>query len=207
MGIAAIIPAFNEERTLPGVVRAVQEAGVASELIVVDDGSTDATAAIAKQLGVTVIALPTNSGKARAMKAGADHTDAEVLLYLDADLIGLRPGHVRALVEPVVCRQADMTVGVFRGGRWRTDLAQWITPHLSGQRAMHHWIINQIENVEAMGYGVERALTSFARQNRLQTRHVELIGVTQVTKEEKSGLLKGLRARFRMYGELIRLPR
>lgn len=207
MEIAAIIPAFNEERTLAGVVRAVQEAGVASELIVVDDGSTDATAAVAERLGATVIALPTNSGKAKAMKAGADHTDAEVLLYLDADLVGLRPVHVRALVEPVLHRQADMTVGVFRGGRWRTDLAQWITPYLSGQRAMRHWIMDQIEEVEAMGYGVERALTAFARENELQVEHVELTGVTQVTKEEKSGLWKGLQARFRMYRELIRLPR
>lgn len=207
MGIAAIIPAFNEERTLAQVVRAVQEAGVASELIVVDDGSTDSTAAVAKELGVTVISLPTNCGKAQAMKAGADHTSGEVLLYLDADLIGLRPAHVRALVEPVVKGQTEMTVGVFGGGRWRTDLAQRLTPDLSGQRAMRRWIMSRIENVEAMGYGVERALTALARTNGLQIRYIELIGVTQLTKEEKSGLWNGLRARFRMYRQPARLPR
>lgn len=207
MRIAAIIPAYNEERTVAGVVQVVQKAGVASEIIVVDDGSTDATTAVAMRAGAKVLSLPRNSGKACAMKAGADCIDAELLLYLDADLLGLRPDHVCALVAPVLRRQADMTVGVFRGGRWRTDLAQRVTPYLSGQRALRHWIIDQIENIETMGYGVERALTYFAQEKRLQVQHVELLGVTQVTKEEKTGLWNGLRARFRMYGELIRLPR
>lgn len=207
MEIAVIIPAFNEERTLASVVRAVQASGVASEVIVVDDGSTDATAAVAKKLGAAVISLPRNTGKANAMKAGADHTGATILLYLDADLIGLGPEHIRALVKPVLRRNADMTVGVFRCGRWQTDLAQRLTPYLSGQRAMRRWIVDQIDNLETLGYGVERALTKFAREHRLQVQYVELAGVTQVTKEEKSGLWNGLRARLRMYRQVIRLPR
>lgn len=207
MRIAAIIPAYNEKRTVAAVIRAVQDADVASEIIVVDDGSTDATAAVAASVGAKVLSLPQNSGKAFAMKAGARYTDAELLVYLDADLVGLRSGHVCALVEPVLRREADMTVGVFRGGRWRTDLAQWITPYLSGQRALRRWIIDEMGDIETMGYGIERALTGFARRNRLQVRYVELFGVTQVTKEEKAGLWRGLRARLRMYGELVRLPR
>lgn len=207
MRIAAIIPAYNEERTVASVIRAVQDADVASEIIVVDDGSTDTTAAVAASVGAKVLSLPQNCGKAFAMKAGVGYTDAELLVYLDADLMGLCSDHVWQLVEPVRRREADMTVGVFRGGRWRTDLAQWIAPYLSGQRALRRWIMDEMEGVETMGYGIERALTHFARRNRLQVRHVELLGVTQVTKEEKAGLWKGLRARVRMYRELVRLPR
>ena len=70
------------------------------------------------------------------MWAGAHETDAEVLLFLDADLVGLRAEHVELILEPVVSGEADMCVGVFQGGRYWTDLAQRLAPHISGQRAI-----------------------------------------------------------------------
>ena len=68
MKVAAVIPAYNEERTVASVVRAVREAPSISEVIVVDDGSTDRTAQVARQAGARVVHLETNVGKGGAMK-------------------------------------------------------------------------------------------------------------------------------------------
>lgn len=205
--VAAIIPAFNEERTVARVVRAVRTANVADEVIVVDDGSTDQTAKVAERSGARVISLEKNVGKGGAMKAGAESTDADFLLYLDADLVGLTQTHLESLINPVVLGHADMTVGVFDEGRFATDMAQKIAPFLSGQRAMKRKIIDTLPDLETSGYGVEVALSRHAEQQGLRVQRVELKHVAQVTKEEKIGYLKGFRARLRMYWEILRLSR
>lgn len=77
---------------------------------------------------VEVVCLPTNRGKGAAVAAGLSRAQGEVIGFLDADLVGLRPEHIRALVLPVIEGQADMTIGLFGGGRLSTDLAQKLTP-------------------------------------------------------------------------------
>lgn len=207
MKVVAIIPAYDEEKTVASVVRAVRSSNLVDEVIVVNDGSSDQTSQVAKAAGARVIDLAQNVGKGGAMKAGADATDADVLLFLDADLTGLTPEHLHDLLHPVVTNDADMTVGVFEEGRFATDMAQKITPFLSGQRAMHRWIMSEVPHVEHSRYGVEMALSRFAEKQNLRVRHVNLKHVAQVTKEEKLGLVRGFQARLRMYWEIIRLSR
>ena len=207
MKIAAIIPAFDEEKTVGNVVAAVLSANVTDEVIVVNDGSTDRTSEVARAAGARVIDLQRNVGKGGAMKAGADSTDAEILLFLDADLTGLTAQHLRALLEPVVADRADMTVGLFDEGRFATDMAQKITPFLSGQRAMRRSIITSVPYIEHTRYGVEMALSRYAEKHALRVLHVSLKNVAQVMKEEKRGLLRGLGARLRMYWEILRWTR
>lgn len=205
--VAAIIPAYNEERTVADVVRATLASGVADEVIVVDDGSEDATAEVARRAGARVVSLPHNRGKGAAMKAGAIESDAEVLIFLDADLTGLCRDHLVCLLDPVVNEGYDMSVGVFDEGRFTTDMAQKIAPFLSGQRAMRRSIIVDLPQVERTGYGVEVALSRYAEQQGLKVKRVVLKRLAQVTKEEKRGFIKGFRARLKMYWEIIRFSR
>ena len=65
------------------------------------------------------------------MVAGVEATDADVLLFLDADLIGLRTDHVEEMVRPIRSGSAEMVVGKFRGGRRLTDWSQLIAPNIS----------------------------------------------------------------------------
>ncbi len=71
---------------------------------------------------------------------------------LDADLIGLKEVHIDNLLFPVFKNQADMTVGIFNKGRGLTDLAQFISPYLSGQRAVKREIIKDMNNLKETGY-------------------------------------------------------
>src|SRR5207247_1944781 len=89
---AAIIPAFNEAARLGAVLEPLLAAGSVDEIVVVDDGSADTTAEVVRAFGersarVRLLRLPENRGKGGAMHSGALNTDAETILFLDADLI------------------------------------------------------------------------------------------------------------------------
>jgi glycosyltransferase involved in cell wall biosynthesis len=115
--VAAVIPAYNEATRLPRVLQVLTQSDSLHEIIVVNDGSLDNTAEVAQQFArVRVLNLPVNRGKGGAMFAGATATDADVILFFDADLIGLRTDHVAKLLEPVRKGEVAMAIGVFRAG-------------------------------------------------------------------------------------------
>jgi len=126
------------------------------------------------------------------------------VLFLDADLIGLTPTHVENLLQPVVSGEAESTLGVFGSGRLMTDLAQRVAPFLSGQRALTRALLNGAPNFAAAGWGVEIALTRYLRDCGASIRTVALRDVTQVMKEEKLGVWRGLSSRLRMYWHILR---
>ncbi|HEX6987847.1 MAG TPA: glycosyltransferase family 2 protein [Bacillota bacterium] len=202
--VAAVIPAYNEEATIGAVIDAVRRVSCVDEVVVVSDGSHDETARVARRHGALVIELHANVGKGGALKAGIERADADVYVFLDADLIGLTPDHVLMLVEPVLQGRAAMTVGRFSGGRVATDLAQVVAPYLSGQRAVRREVLAGIPNLEVARFGVEMALTRHIQRLRIPVEEVLLVGLTHRTKEEKLGLLPGFLARMREYWDIIR---
>ncbi|MBX6377296.1 MAG: glycosyltransferase family 2 protein [Clostridia bacterium] len=203
--VVAVIPAWNEEKTVGQVIDAVRASGVVDHVLVVSDGSEDATAAVARAHGAECLEWPHNRGKGRALSVGAEAFPADVYLFLDADLVGLRPSHVVDLVAPVLAREADMTVGVFTGGPAAVDLAHSLAPFLSGQRAVRRRVLEEAARTVAdAGFGAELALTRATARLALTVRQVPLRGVTHRLKEEKRGLRRGLAARLRMYWEIVR---
>lgn len=204
MRVAAIVPAYNEEQTIGPVIEALLECRRLEEIIVVSDGSDDRTAEVARRYHVKVLELEQNVGKGGAMKAGANETNCEVLLFVDADLVGLHTEHIEALLEPVLSGRTAMSIGVFSEGRRSTDLAQKLAPALSGQRAVRKDLFDQVPNLEHSGYGVEIALTQYAERHNVEIVRVPLPTVSQVMKEEKRGLVEGMRARLKMYWEIVR---
>lgn len=199
---AILIPAHDEEARVAQVVAAACAArcGV---VLVVDDGSRDGTSAAARAAGAEVLAMDANRGKGGALLAGATRLDAEVVVLVDADLIGLRPQHVRDLADPVLAGEADMTRGIFAGARWATTTAQRLAPQLGGQRALRRRDLLALRDLGASRYGVEILLAEAARRHGWTTRDVPLQGVSQVMKEEKLGWLQGIAARAGMYRDIV----
>jgi len=201
--VTAIIPAYNEATRLRNVLDVIRTSGLIDEMLVVDDGSTDNTAEVAESLGVRVVRLPENRGKGTAMRSGAIAARGDILLFLDADLRGLTPDQVDALVAPVRSDQAEMTIGIFRGGRATTDMAQAISPNISGQRCLYRDFFLSAPLIDGSRSGVEIALTIHARANKLAIEIVPLAGATHVMKEEKLGFLRGTIARYKMYSDIL----
>jgi len=207
--VVVIVPAYDEEETIEAVVSVLVGHPLIDEVIVVSDGSRDRTAELARGAGACVVELPENQGKGAAMHAGISATAAEVVLFLDADLIGLRPEHVDSMLGPVLTGMSQMTVGVFEGGRGSTDFAQQIAPFLSGQRAVHRSVLCEMaDDIVESGFGVEMALTRYMRRHHGNISEVVLVDLTHRTKEEKRGLIKGFASRMKMYWEIVKyLPK
>lgn len=200
----AIIPAFNEEKTIGSVLEILRDAPLVTDTVVVSDGSTDQTVEVARQYGAKVIELVQNRGKGGAMKAGLDCTAAEVILFLDADLIGLTSKHICDLLEPVLNDQVDMTIGIFEKGRIATDLAQKVAPYLSGQRAVKRSVLENLSGIDVARFGVEVALTRHIESAEIRVKEVVLQEMSHVIKEEKLGVIKGFAARVKMYWEIVK---
>lgn len=116
MKVSIAIPAYNEERRIVECVRSVQEQRLPfdHEIIVVNNASTDATAAIAGALGVVVVDEP-RKGLANARQAGLTAATGDVLVYVDADT-HLPPGWIEAVVAAI--EADDGVAGVSCGFRF-----------------------------------------------------------------------------------------
>lgn len=205
MKVAAIVPAYNEETRIAAVLTVLTRSNLVDEVIAVDDGSEDHTSEAARAVpGVRVLTLPRNQGKGGAMREAATQTDADVLLFFDADLIGLTSAHVEDLLSPVCAGQATMAMGIFKGGRFWTDMAQFFAPAITGQRAILRDVFLQIPDLESVGYGIELAINDYVHCQRLGRRDVTLRGVTHPMKEEKLGWARGAASRLQMYRQMLK---
>jgi Glycosyltransferases involved in cell wall biogenesis len=85
MTLSIILPARNEARSLQQLLPRLREVIPEAELILVDDGSTDATAAVAEEAGARVIRHPYGMGNGAAIKSGARAATGDILVFMDAD--------------------------------------------------------------------------------------------------------------------------
>jgi len=130
MKVSFLIPAFNEASTIGEVLERVAALELDAQVIVVDDGSTDDTAAIAEAAGATVVRQP-NRGKGAAIRRAIAEADGEIAVIQDADM-EYDPADVPDLIEPIVSGHADVVYGSrLRGGKPQRAFLFW---HLVGNR-------------------------------------------------------------------------
>jgi glycosyltransferase involved in cell wall biosynthesis len=135
MKIAFLVPAYNEAATIGELLTRIDALGVDRQIVVVDDGSTDDTAAIvaayaADHPGVELL-RQANRGKGAALRHGIPHLDADVTVIQDADL-EYDPAEVPYLIEPIERGIADVVYGSrLSGGRAQRAYLFW---HMIGNR-------------------------------------------------------------------------
>jgi len=123
--LSVIIPVYNERSTLEPSVRAVLDVGLADEILIVDDGSTDGTRDLypaVEQLGdnIRVILHDKNQGKGAAVRTGFAQATGDIFLIQDADL-EYDPRDYPALLRPIIEGRAAVVYGSrFRGGPTKT---------------------------------------------------------------------------------------
>ncbi len=106
--VVAVIPCYN---TAPHITEVVSKARqYVDQVIVVDDGSTDDTAEVARKAGALVLSHDKNRGKGAAMKYGAQQSHADILIFIDGD--GQHdPSEIPVLLKPLFDNQADLVIG------------------------------------------------------------------------------------------------
>lgn len=114
MKVSVVIPAYNEIHTIREIVHRVQATGIPEEIVIVDDGSTDGTRDVLKELdgegGVRVLLRERNQGKGAAVMDGIRAASGEVILIQDADL-EYDPRDYPALLQPLEENNADVVYG------------------------------------------------------------------------------------------------
>jgi glycosyltransferase involved in cell wall biosynthesis len=141
--VSIVIPAYNEERTIADVIDAVLVVDlngplgreIVKEIIVVDDGSSDATRSILSRLngtnGIRVMLHERNQGKGGALRTGFSAVTGDIVIIQDADM-EYDPSEYPNLLEPIVQGRADVVYGSrLSGGRPQRVYMFW---HLVGNR-------------------------------------------------------------------------
>ncbi|MEI8105451.1 MAG: glycosyltransferase family 2 protein [Actinomycetes bacterium] len=130
MKITFLIPAYNEAATIGEVLERIAALPLDSQVVVIDDGSTDETAAIAEAAGATVV-RKANGGKGSAIRAGIPYAEGDISVIQDADM-EYDPAEVPELVDPIIRGVADVVFGSrLRGGKPQRVFLFW---HLVGNR-------------------------------------------------------------------------
>lgn len=201
--IAAIVPAYDEERDIAGVLRELSSYHGFSEVIVVDDGSSDATAQIAQTCPVRLIRHEKNRGKGAAMQSGVDATDADIIFFCDADMRGLSHELLDDVLRPVLSGETDMVIAMRNWRMYWAGFVLSIIPILGGQRALTRALWDKVPHKYRERFMVETALNFYARYWGNGYQYKVVHGLKQTIKERKYGFWKGLAARMRMAGEVI----
>jgi glycosyltransferase involved in cell wall biosynthesis len=135
MKLSVIIPVYNEETTIQEILKQVRAVGLADEIIIVDDGSTDRTRELLKveenQPGTFVIYHDRNQGKGAAVRTGFDRATGEILLIQDADL-EYDPRDYPVLLRPI----EEGRVKVVYGSRFLGPRKAMLFWHMLGNKAL-----------------------------------------------------------------------
>jgi glycosyltransferase involved in cell wall biosynthesis len=140
--VSVIIPAYNEAKIISAVLQDIknvlEEYGKEFEILVIDDGSSDNTAAHAEQAGARVLRHPYNIGNGAAVKTGIRNASGNVIVMLDADGQH-KPEDIPHLLD--IVGPYDMVVGARTSaseGTWHRNIANWVynrlASYVSGQK-------------------------------------------------------------------------
>lgn len=201
MPFDVIIPARDEAPTIAAVIGAALAARGVVRVIVVDDHSTDTTAAVAQSAGAEVIRSRGNGSKALALATGVEATSSEVLVFFDADIVGATPAHFESLAAPVSNGFA-MSLGLVDYGRLRNAFYARLPP-ITGLRAVRRSVFEAVAPERRNGFQIEIMINEVVARGGMRTAIQTLAGTRHRSKVAKLGMRRGVRAHAAMTLELL----
>lgn len=153
--ISVVMPAYNAAHYLPRVLTPLLEmmrVGEVAEVLVVDDQSTDNTAALAAEMGATVIVTPQNGGPGLARNLAADHAIGDILWLVDSDVIAW-PGGAGKILAAFADPSVDAVFGSYDE---EPDGQQWLSKYKNLTHRYHHQIAGREASTFWAGCGALR---------------------------------------------------
>ncbi len=196
----ALVPARNEAERIGATVGALQEVVEIDDLVVVENGSRDGTAAAAWAAGARVLSSPRRLGKGRAVDRAIDRVEADVYVFADGDL-GASALNLGPLIREVLDDRADLAIAVLppQGGGFglvkRTS--RWVIRALSGFEAEEPLSGQRVATAAAVavcrpfagGFGLETAMTIDAVRSGLRVSELAVDLHHRATGRDVSGFV------------------
>ncbi len=196
MKTSIVICTYNEEKTIANVVMSCCEMNTDSEVIVIDDGSTDHTELILTDLrssySFTYEKIPENMGKSWAMAYGVEIAYNEIILFFDADVSNITKEHFEDILYPILSENADMVLGQPS----ETFIDYRINPFksLTGERAlMKKDILPILDDIREIRFGVETFINLYFQSKGKRIKYVLLEGLKHPIKYSKTTPMKATR--------------
>lgn len=191
MKTTAIVPVFNEEKTIKNILSSLNNSGLIEEIVVVDDGSTDNSLEeiksferkISKKL--KIISLTKNLGKGDAVRIATKNLETDILFFCDGDLNNLNEEHIKQILEPFNHEKNIMSVGITQlYGKIGTLLYKNVL--LSGERALPYSHFKKIrKNPLIEKYGLELIMNDYCKRNNIPIHRYILKDVGGTLKSKK----------------------
>lgn len=180
--ISIIIPCFNEERWIAKVIESLLACRAVSEIIAVNDGSTDKTLEILKsaswQSKIKIISYKKNQGKGYAMAAGVEKTSGELVIFMDAHHLNVKNSHIKTLTKPLIKGQADAVLGTTTS---RIPDPFW---RFTGFRAYRRIdLLPYLDKIKKTRFGVEICLNEIFKKKGVKLTYPK--GLVHLAKYQK----------------------
>lgn len=206
--ISIVIAAYNEEKRIANVLKIVEHHPLIDEVIVVNDGSSDKTSEVVKKFNVKLIENQKNMGKTLSIKVGIEAAKNDLIMLIDADLIGLDQESIEKLVKPVLDGQVDWTLSMRKNSfGFMKILKLTKVDWLSGERVIPKKLLSDplIWSRPNIGYGLETLMNKSLLLNHRTFRSVYLPNVDNPKKSEKSSYFTGLAKQFNMVVQISKV--
>lgn len=203
--ISCIVCAYNEAERIDRILEAALNHPLITEVIVVNDGSTDDThARVAAYPDVRLISYPDNRGKTHALACGIAAAKCEHLMFLDADLNGLEAGDLDALAEPVLSGRADVSISL-RGNSLGVYKLMGLD-FISGERVIPARLVREAAQkmLEMPRWSGEVFMNELIIGQGLRVAVVEWPQVRHTPKSEKTSAWKGFVEEVHMIGDTVK---
>ncbi len=202
--VSCIICAYNEAGRIGSVLAALKDHPLVSEVVVVDDGSTDGTAKVVRSFGFPrLVKHAENRGKSAAFLTAVTNAQSDIIFCLDADLDGITPENITSLIEPVLSGEADIAMSFHRNNVFYTHLLGF--NHITGDRVFSRDLIkdNLSEIPRLTRWGIEVFLNRLIIEKKLRVMSVFWKNVRNPPKTEKETVPNGIATLFSMVLDIL----
>jgi glycosyltransferase involved in cell wall biosynthesis len=203
-GVSCVIPFYNEEQYLPGVLDVISKIGAIKEVICVDDGSNDGSAELITMYypGVKLVRTGKNRGKAEAVRLALPQVKHSHVLLIDADLKNLDPRDITHAIEGIVNNKAIGMVILSRKNAPRHLRFFRINTLLSGERILSTDDLKNILDNKVNGYQLETAINMYMLEKGKRTVHFPSKAENTFKFEKHSSVLSVIKD-LKMYSDVI----